>query len=102
MIVITRNKLNILNFDHVTEMFLSPDKMSIRVNFSNGGRYELERYNELGQAQRAMEMLCEAIGTVEKFILPTEEQIKAYVVKTTNRATPKHITGKKNKGHGGS
>lgn len=101
MIIITKNKSHIINFDYVTEIFKGSDETSIKVNFSNGGRYELDRYSDRTYAEKAMEMLCDSIGKTEKFIMPTEKEIQARITQTHD-AIPRHITGKKNKSHGGS
>ena len=101
MIIITKNRSHIINFDYVTEIFRGNDEVSIKVNFNNGGRYELERYNDCRQAEIAMDMLCEAVGKVDKFAMPTEKQIQARIAQIHD-SIPHHITGKKNKSHGGS
>jgi hypothetical protein len=101
MIIITKNKNHIINFDYVTEIFKGSDGISIKVNFNNGGRYELDRYSDSVYAEKAMEMLCESIGKTERFIMPTEKEIQAKITQTHD-TIPRHITGKKGKGHGGS
>lgn len=101
MYIITKNKRHIVNLSHVAEMFIGNDGVSIKINFDNGGRYELERYNSPRETETAMEMLCDAVGKVETFRLPTEKEIQAKLVQTHD-GIPHHITGKKSKGHGGS
>lgn len=101
MMIISKNRSNIVNCDYVTEIYIGNDGTAIRINFENGGRYDLERYDSRESANIAMAMLCDVIGKADRFIMPTEKEIQAYIVRTHD-AAPRHINGKKTKSHGGS
>lgn len=101
MIIINKTKTHIVNFDSVTEILMSSSCYgSIRVNFANGGRYELEHYDTEEEARIAMEMLCDSIGKSDVFVMPTSEQIHNRII---SRPDSLHrYSGIKPKRHGGS
>lgn len=102
MTIVSKDKKHIINFDYVTDIFIGSNEVSIKVNFSDGKGCELERYYSQKDASVAMEMLCDAISrNASKFEMPTEKQIQAKVVQYHDTPS-RHISGKKNKGHGGS
>lgn len=70
MIIITKNNSHIINFDYVTEIFKGSDTTSIKINFDNGGRYELERYQCEKDVDIALELLGKAFGNAEVFHMP--------------------------------
>lgn len=102
MIIISKDKKHIINFDYVTDIFIGSNEVSIKINFSNSKGCELERYCNQEDTNVAMEMLCDAISRkASKFEMPTEKQIQAKIVQYHDTLS-RHISGKKTKGHGGS
>ena len=103
MIIFSKEKIKGINLDNVNEIFKGGDGFTIKVSFRNGGGTQLERYNSTRETDIAMEMLCEAIGQQDKYVMPTEEQIQARIVATRDRGEfNKQHNGGKRKGHGGS
>ena len=104
MIVINKNKSKVINLSAINEIFKGADGYSIKVNFSNGAGTQIERYASAEAVDVALEMLCDAIGKTDKFIMPTEEQIHARVISTRSagNAYDNQIKGVKQKSHGGS
>lgn len=102
MIIISKDKKRIINFDYVTNMYVGSNELSIKIDFSNTNGCELERYCNQQDTKIAMEMLCDAISRkASKFEMPTEKQIQAKIVQYHDTLS-RHISGKKTKGHGGS
>lgn len=103
MIIICRNK-NIVNLAQVSNIFKGNDGLSIKVNFVNGQGTQLEKYNSVDEADVALEMLGNAIGKNEKFLMPNEEQIQAFIISKRSAGKEYHNQhkGVKKKRHGGS
>lgn len=99
MIIITADRKIIINFENVEEIYRS--ETSIKVGLVSGGRYELGRYSTSADADAAMFLLYEALGKFEKFVMPDNEAIQAKQ-SAVHHTVPRHIYGKKRKGHGGS
>jgi hypothetical protein len=104
MIVINKNKNKVINLGSVNEIFKGADGFSIKVNFTNGQGTQIERYNSAEATDIALEMLCNAIGKTDKFIMPNDEQIKAHILTARSVGTEYHnrYNGAKQKRHGGS
>lgn len=76
MIIVSKDKQRIVNFDYVIYIYIDPNELSIKVDFSNAKGYELERYSSKQDVLTALEMLCNAISRKDsKFEMPTEKQI---------------------------
>lgn len=100
MIIINKTKTHIVNFDSVAEVRMSRIDSAIKIDFSNGSCYDLERYDTEEEARIAMEMLCDSVGKSEVFIMPTSEQIHNRIISKPD-SFHRH-SGVKSKGHGGS
>lgn len=101
MIIISKNKEHLINLRNVTEIYKGADECTIKVNFKNGTGTQIDRYNSKTDTNMAFEMLCDAIGKQEKFVMPNDEQVKARIIsKPIN--TPNNYNGRKQKGHGAS
>lgn len=101
MIIVNKSRTDLFNINHIYEIFIPRNESSIRVNTSNGGRYELDRYSSMEYAEMAMKMIIEQFGKTDKLILPTEKELQAQLV-AVHDTKARHIAGKKTKGHGGS
>lgn len=100
MIIINKTKTHIVNFDSVAEVRMSRIDGAIKIDFSNGSRYDLDRYDTEEEARTAMEMLCDSIGKSDVFVMPTSEQIHNRII---SRPDSLHrYSGIKPKRHGGS
>lgn len=78
MIIVSKDKQRIVNFDYVIYIYIDPNELSIKVDFSNAKGYELERYSSKQDVLTALEMLCDAINEKSnKFEMPTNKQVKA-------------------------
>ena len=73
MVIVSKDKTHIVNFNFVSEVFMGFDGCKINVNYSNGGGCMIDRYPSQESARAAMEMLCNAIGSTEKFNMPSDE-----------------------------
>ncbi len=104
MIVLNKYKNSIINFDLVTQIFKGADDLSIKVKFLSGEGTQLERYSSVEEADIALELLCKAIGQIDKFVMPNDEQIKAHIIATKDvgKEYHKRYRGKKYKKVGGS
>lgn len=104
MIIINKNKSKVVNLSAVNEIFKGADGYSIKVNFSSGQGTQIDRYSSIEATDIALEMLCNAIGSKEKFSMPTDEQIQAYILSNRGLGGGYHnnYNGNKSKSHGGS
>lgn len=106
MVIVSKNKDILINLEHTKNIYKGADNCTLKANFGNTDGCQLSRYNSPDEMQIAMEMLIDAIGKREVFIMPSDDEVKA---KLKAKAGAKgigenqhHITGKKTKGHGGS
>ena len=101
MYVLSKNRMQIINLEHVTAMYLGADVTSIKVDFVTGRGSQIGKYVSDTYAKKALELLILAIGRRgEAFSMPTDEEIRELL---GNQESKNHnIGGKKQKGHGGS
>lgn len=78
MYLISKNGTDIYNFDHITELYVSNTDGSLRANFDNNARYEIERYDRREDAILAMQIISEKIGKQEVIFTPTQKELQAY------------------------
>lgn len=108
MIIISKDKTKIVNFDSVKEIMWFNEcriKIIYKHSESREGREEtnLDRYNDEYTTKIAFEILCNKIAKGENvIIMPTEEEVKAYIVNFIRHDGIQGHNGKKRKGHGGS
>jgi hypothetical protein len=103
MIIITKNKKKILNFESIQEIIKLNGEERILVKYKNGESFTLERYVDEHLADIAMEILCNKISSNFDIItMPTEQEVKAYIVNNIKFSTNNGHNGHKRKNHGGS
>lgn len=73
MVIISKDKSQIINMDLVPVLYFGSDGYKISVNFSSGNGCMIGRYSSPEAAAAAMKMLWDAIGSVEKFAMPSDE-----------------------------
>lgn len=69
MYVASRNRKQIVNLKHVTQIYIGP-MGSIKADFAGGKTCSLEKYETAEETNEAMKRLTEAIGTTEIFVFP--------------------------------
>lgn len=100
MIIINKDKTNLVNFEQIENIFIGNN--TIKANMKSGKGMQLGAYNSLEDTKIAMEVLIERLLKNNSFIqMPSDNDIKAKVI---NSAFEKQrsLTGKKQKGYGGS
>ena len=101
MYVLSKNRMQIINLEPVTEMYLREDEPSIKGEFVTGKGSQIGKYVSDTYAKKALELLILAIGRRgEAFSMPTDEEIRGLL--GNQEAKNRNIGGKKQKGHGGS
>lgn len=101
MYLISKNGTDIYNFDHITELFISNTDGSIRANFANNARYEIERYDRREDAILAIQIISEKIGKQDVIYTPTPKELQAYRARTHD-TQERASNGKKTVRRGGS
>lgn len=101
MYLISKNGTDIYNFDHITELFISNTDGSIRANFANNARYEIERYDRREDAILAIQIISEKIGKQDVIYTPTTKELQAYRARTHD-TKERASNGKKTVRRGGS
>ena len=101
MYLISKNGTDIYNFDHITELYVSNTDSSLRANFDNNARYEIERYDRREDAILAMQIISEKIGKQEVIFTPTQKELQAYRARTHD-TQERANNGKKTVRRGGS
>lgn len=102
MKIICQGSPTIVNMDNVQKVFLGK-YTEITACFSDNLSTRLGIYKTREDAEIAFEILCDAIGKYEKFVMPDEKQIKAKeITKNTIASNANSHRGRKAKGYGGS
>ena len=100
MIIVNKDGTSIVNFNQIENIFIGD--MSIKANFKSGKGMQLGCYSNREEAKIVIEILAEKIKTGADLIkMPQDKEIEAKVNSNTY-AKPRHISGKKTKGYGGS
>lgn len=103
MIIISKNKKKIFNFESIQEIVRLNGEERILVKYKNGESFTLERYTDEHTADIAMEILCnKIINNADVITIPTEKEVKAYIVNNIKYNTENGHNGHKRKNHGGS
>lgn len=98
MIIIGKDGTQILNLDHVADMYIN-DMAGIKANMSNGKGCQIAKYDNPDVGKLALRKLAEAAQrNAGVFAFPKDEDLQRELVSERYR----HIDGKKTKGHGGS
>lgn len=101
MIIVSKDKEIIVNLNHIKNIYKGADGCTLKVSFGNTDGCQLSRYNSAEEANTAIEMLIDAIGKKEVFIMPGTNEVKAKIKLKSDRQNGHHIDGKKTKGYGG-
>lgn len=99
MIVVDKNRVALINLDHVICMYIGEGN-AIKANYASGSGSQVARYNTPQEATEALKLLAEAIGKAEVFYMPEDEAVKTRIGLRDQKYH--HAAGKKTKGHGGS
>lgn len=102
MIIVSKNKDIMVNTDHVKSIFIGADGCSLKANFGNTDGCQIARYSSPDESRIAFEMIYEAIGKKEVFVMPEDYEVKSKIMNKRGYTDIHHVTGKKTKGHGGS
>lgn len=101
MNIVSKGKKSIVNAEQVTSIYIGADGYTIKAEFVNGNGCQLARYDSEKQAQIAMEIIANRLGKADKICyMPELPEINAKVNLEDQKQY--HITGRKQKGHGGS
>lgn len=76
MHILSKDKMQLINLDRVTLMFVDGHEGKILVEFENGDDWQLDGYESRNYAQKALEMLAENIGKKDMFQMPTNEEVR--------------------------
>ena len=102
MLLMSKNKDSIVNLEYVENVYIGANGTSIKMISNSGNGSQLGAYTTSEETKMALNILSNRIKSNESLIeMPTEKDIQAYVV-SLGIEKPRHITGKKTKGHGGS
>ena len=102
MLLMSKNKDSIVNLEYVENVYIGANGTSIKMISNSGNGSQLGAYTTSAETKMALNILSNRIKSNESLIeMPTEKDIQAYVV-SLGIEKPRHITGKKTKGHGGS
>ncbi|MCD8209052.1 MAG: hypothetical protein LUD72_14030 [Bacteroidales bacterium] len=83
MIIINKNRDNIINMDNVTNIYLKNDRRGIQVSFTNGQGCLIGEYENMEQAKTAMELLWFRLDHHSVVALPTDAEVRAQLISKT-------------------
>lgn len=85
MYILTSDKRELINLDHVEEIYVDENKMQLIVAFANGDDLWTGDYQSKEHTKKALEMLAENIGKKDMFKMPTNEEVCKQFAKTEIR-----------------
>lgn len=100
MYIVSRDKRSIINTEQITSMYVGADGCTIKADFENGKGCQIGRYNSDRECQTVIEIIAGNFGKADVFFMPEDSAVNARL--NTGGEKPRHISGKKTKGHGGS
>lgn len=103
MIIYSKDREILLNFEHAIELFVSSRDgvYSIVARATNGNNLIMGKYDTREQAKVALSKVFRQISLGKNVKIPEDNEVKAEIIDGT-KDKQYHIAGKKIKGHGGS
>ena len=93
-------KENLINLEEVTVLYINVDA-SIKAKFKQGEGCQIVRYEDMTTAKKALELIAEDFRLNKNIIFLPDKQTLEVKIRGERQKLPS-ITGKKQKGHGGS
>ncbi len=100
MYIVSKDKKSIVNTEQITSMYVGADGCTIKADFGNGKGCQIGRYNSERECQIAIGIIAGSFGKSDVCLMPESDAINAKL--NNGESKPRHINGKKTKGHGGS
>lgn len=80
MIIVSKDRDSICNFDNVTAVYLNGN--SVKIKYTNDGFARIGEYNSIKEAEIALEILRNRLRSKSEVCeLPTDDEVKAYIVR---------------------
>ena len=102
MMIISKDRTQIINDQYVSAIYISGDGATIRCEMSNGKPWNIGRYNSQEESETAINILMERMKKDSFAVTPSDEEVRAKINSNPDMYQRHHIKGKKTKGHGGS
>lgn len=103
-IVFSKEKDVALNVDNIIEIFVPTDSPNVLATaVFNNSKFKLGTYTTKAEATFALQILFNQLALNDVGYLPSDKEVKAYLISHTAKETNlHHATGKKVKRKGGS
>ena len=101
MFIVAKDGRSIINANNITSIYIGADGCTIKADFENGKGCQIARYDADKFSKIAMDIIANSIdGNSTICYMPDNKSIQAKL--NLEEQKYHHLTGKKNKGHGGS